>query len=97
MKYYNCEKEFMELKAIVADMHSLAEELKRAVDKMEGFTQERRFPDGNWDDPTFQLYILHAIKGIKDYYIRKREHYGLEPMSDREKEVWSRIKPTSLV
>lgn len=53
MKYYNCEKEFMELKAIVADMHSLAEELKRAVDKMEGFTQERRFPDGNWDDPTF--------------------------------------------
>ena len=97
MKYYNCEKEFMELKVIVADMHSLAEELKRAVDKMEGFTQERRFPDGNWDDPTFQLYILHAIKGIKDYYMRKREHYGLEPMSDREKEVWSRINPTRLV
>ena len=97
MKYYNCEKEFMELKAIVADMHSLAEELKRAVDKMEGFTQERRFPDGNWDDPTFQLYILNAIKGIKDYYMRKRESYGLEPMSEREKEVWSRIKPTSLV
>ena len=97
MTYYNCEKEFMELKAIVADMHSLAEELKRAVDKMEGFTQERRFPDGNWDDPTFQLYILHAIKGIKDYYMRKREHYGLEPMSDREKEVWSRINPTRLV
>ena len=97
MTYYNCEKEFMELKAIVADMHSLAEELKRAVDKMEGFTQVSRFPDGNWVDPPFQLYILHAIKGIKDYYMRKREYYGLEPMSEREKEVWSRIKPTRLV
>lgn len=97
MKYYNCEKEFMELRAIVADMHSLAEELKRAVDKMEDFTQERRFPDGNWDDPTFQLYILQAIKATKDYYTRKRECYGFEPMSDREKEVWSRIKPTTLV
>ena len=97
MKYYNCEKEFMELRAIVADMHSLAEELKRAVDKMEDFTQERRFPNGNWYDPTFQLYILQAIIATKEYYTRKRERYGLEPMSDREKEVWSRIKPTSLV
>ncbi len=97
MKYYNCEKEFMELKAIVADMHSLAEELKRAVDKMESFTQDGYFPDANWDDSTFQLYILHAVQATKEYYMKKRECYGLEPMSEREKEVWSRIKPTSLV
>lgn len=97
MTYYNCEKEFMELKAIVADMHSLAEELKRAVDKMEGFTKEGYIADADWNDSVFQLYILHAIQATKEYYMRKRESYGLEPMSDREKKVWDNIKPTMLV